>query len=120
MIAVLPLFVLPMMLARLAMASRGSFRYGAAVDITAGDEARWGHGALRSAAADAAVVSGRAGTAMESSPRETTTGSSSPGSVSRGVYLTVLRGRRQRANRWRGAAGGWRRSPSSSDAGPIR
>jgi hypothetical protein len=55
MIVLLPVFVLPMMLARLAVSSRQSFRYGASVDITAGDPARWGHGVLQPAADGAAV-----------------------------------------------------------------
>ena len=58
MIVLLPIFILPMMLARLATSSRQSFRYGSTVDITAGDEARWGHGVLQPAADDAAVRSG--------------------------------------------------------------
>jgi hypothetical protein len=58
MIVLLPIFILPMMLARLAMSSRQAFRYGSSVDITAGDEARWGHGVLQPAADDADVRSG--------------------------------------------------------------
>src|ERR1700722_18096180 len=46
MILLFPLFVLPMMLVRLAGAGRRSFRYGSLVDIAAGEEARWGHGSL--------------------------------------------------------------------------
>src|SRR5215469_15250336 len=45
-----PLFMLPMMLARLAQVGRTGFRYGASVAIVAGDEARWGRGALPAAA----------------------------------------------------------------------
>jgi hypothetical protein len=58
MIVLLPIFILPMMLARLATSSRQSFRYGSTVDLTAGDEARWGHGVLQPAADDAAIRSG--------------------------------------------------------------
>ena len=46
MILLLPIFILPMMVVRLLESGRQSFRYGSAVDITAGDEARWGHGVL--------------------------------------------------------------------------
>jgi hypothetical protein len=58
MMVLLPIFILPMMLARLAASGRQSFRYGSSVDITAGDEARWGHGVLQSAADDAVIRSG--------------------------------------------------------------
>src|ERR1700722_19039604 len=61
MIALLPVFILPMMLVRLMASSRQAFRYGSAVDITAGDEARWGHGVVLSLAGDAVNSSGAAG-----------------------------------------------------------
>jgi len=61
-ILLLPIFVLPMMLVRLAESGRQSFRYGASVDITAGDEARWGHGILPPVPGDAVIRSG--GTAI--------------------------------------------------------
>jgi hypothetical protein len=47
MILLLPVFALPMMVVRLVESGRQSYRYGASVDITAGDEARWGHGVCR-------------------------------------------------------------------------
>jgi hypothetical protein len=55
MIVLLPIFILPMMVTRLLQSSRQSFRYGASVDITVGDEARWGHGLLP-AVADGALL----------------------------------------------------------------
>ena len=58
MILLLPIFVLPMMLVRLLGTSRQSFRYGSAVDITAGDEARWGHGVLPPVPDNAVIRSG--------------------------------------------------------------
>jgi hypothetical protein len=58
MIVLLPIFVLPMMLVRLAQAGRQSWKYGAAVDITAGDEARWGHGILPPVPGGAVIGSG--------------------------------------------------------------
>jgi hypothetical protein len=57
-ILVLPIFVLPMMLVRLLGSGRQSFRSGSAVDITAGDEARWGHGLLPPVPGDAVTRSG--------------------------------------------------------------
>jgi hypothetical protein len=56
-IALLPIFILPMMVVRLLASGRQSFRYGSSVDITAGDEARWGHGVLSPAADDAVIGS---------------------------------------------------------------
>jgi len=53
-----PLFVLPMMLVRLAGAGRRSFQYGSLVDIAAGEEARWGHGSLPPVPGDAVIGSG--------------------------------------------------------------
>jgi hypothetical protein len=53
--ALLPIFVLPMMVVRLLASARQSSRFGSSVDITAGDEARWGHGVL-APAADVAVI----------------------------------------------------------------
>lgn len=41
-----PLFLLPMMLVRLAKVGQTGFRYGASVDIATGDQARWTHGTL--------------------------------------------------------------------------
>jgi hypothetical protein len=58
MILLLPIFILPMMLVRLLESGRHSFRYGSAVDITAGDEARWGHGVLPPVPDDAVIRSG--------------------------------------------------------------
>lgn len=58
MIVLLPIFILPMMLVRLLESGRQSFRYGASADITAGDEARWGHGVLPPAADNAVIRSG--------------------------------------------------------------
>lgn len=55
-----PLFMLPMMLTRLAQVGRQGFRYGASVAIVTGDEARWGSGALPAAAPVAEVRSGLA------------------------------------------------------------
>ena len=60
MILLFPLFVLPMMLVRLAGAGRRSFRYGSLVDIAAGEEARWGHGSLPPVPGDAVLGSGTA------------------------------------------------------------
>jgi hypothetical protein len=45
-IAVFPLFVLPMVLVRLAQTGWTGLRYGASVDMASGAAARWGHGAL--------------------------------------------------------------------------
>jgi len=45
-IALMPIFVLPMMLIRLAQVGQTGFRYGAAMKSTRGDPARWGHGVL--------------------------------------------------------------------------
>jgi hypothetical protein len=45
-IVAFPLFVLPLMLARLARTGWTGIRYGASVDMTSGGAARWGHGAL--------------------------------------------------------------------------
>jgi hypothetical protein len=56
-IALLPIFILPVMVVRLLASGRRSFRYGSSVDITAGDEARWGHGVLAPAADDAVTGS---------------------------------------------------------------
>jgi len=60
MILLLPIFILPMMLVRLLGSGRQSFRYGSSVDITAGDEARWGHGILPPVPGDAVIRSGGA------------------------------------------------------------
>jgi hypothetical protein len=51
-----PLFVLPMMVIRLAQVGRSGLRYGASVDVASGEEARWAHGTLP-AVADTAVIS---------------------------------------------------------------
>jgi hypothetical protein len=45
-IVLCPLFLLPLMLVRLARVGRTGFRYGASVDIATGEQARWGHGTL--------------------------------------------------------------------------
>jgi hypothetical protein len=58
MILLLPIFMLPMMLVRLAESGRPSLRYGSSIDITAGDEARWGHGVLPPVPGDAVIRSG--------------------------------------------------------------
>jgi hypothetical protein len=55
-----PLFILPMMIARLARLSWSGLQYGAAVDVTSGPDARWRHGV----SADPAD-SGQAGVAAE-------------------------------------------------------
>jgi len=46
-VVVCPVFILPMMLARFASMGLAGLRYGASVDVTTGDEARWGHGTLQ-------------------------------------------------------------------------
>jgi hypothetical protein len=46
-----------MMVVRLLASGRPSFRYGSSVDITVGDEARWGHGVLAPAADDVVIGS---------------------------------------------------------------
>lgn len=46
----LPLFALPMMLARLATAGMSGMRLGAAAGVKSGDEARWAHGSYGDAA----------------------------------------------------------------------
>lgn len=58
MIMLLPIFILPMMVVRLLESGRHSFRHGSPVDITAGDEARWGHGVLPPVPDDAVIRSG--------------------------------------------------------------
>jgi hypothetical protein len=60
MIVLLPIFILPMMLVQLVESGRQSLRYGASADVTAGDEARWGHGVLPPVADDAVIRSGTA------------------------------------------------------------
>jgi hypothetical protein len=45
-IALMPLFLLPMILARLAQTGQTGFRYGAAIKSNRGAPARWGHGVL--------------------------------------------------------------------------
>jgi hypothetical protein len=46
-VVVCPVFMLPMMLARFAQMGLAGLRYGASVDITTGEEARWSHGTLQ-------------------------------------------------------------------------
>jgi hypothetical protein len=55
-----PVFILPMMLARLARVGTKGFRYGASVAIVAGDEARWGSGVLPAGAPAAEIRTGLA------------------------------------------------------------
>jgi hypothetical protein len=57
-ILLFPLFILPMMLVRLLESGRHSFRWGSSVDVTAGDEARWGHGVLQAVPGDTVIRSG--------------------------------------------------------------
>jgi hypothetical protein len=45
-IVAFPVFVLPMVLARLAQTGWTGIRYGASADMASGEAARWGHGAL--------------------------------------------------------------------------
>jgi hypothetical protein len=53
-----PLFLLPLMLVRLAGVGRTGLRWGAAVDTRSGDQARWGHGALQPPAVADAIAAG--------------------------------------------------------------
>ena len=46
-VVVCPVFMLPMMVARFASMGLTGLRYGASVDVTTGEEARWGHGTLQ-------------------------------------------------------------------------
>jgi hypothetical protein len=57
-IVLFPLFALPMMLARLAQLGRTSFRYSGAIDMAAGEPARWGHGMLELPAGPEAIAAG--------------------------------------------------------------
>jgi hypothetical protein len=59
-IILFPLFMLPMMLARLAQVGRSGFKYGASVAIATGEQARWGSGTLPAAAPVAEVRTGLA------------------------------------------------------------
>jgi hypothetical protein len=45
-VILLPLYMLPLLLVRLATLGRSSVRYGSVIDMTSGEQARWGHGAL--------------------------------------------------------------------------
>jgi hypothetical protein len=58
MVMLLPLFALPMMLARLLGAGRKSFQYGSSVDIAAGEQARREHGGLPPVPGDPVIGSG--------------------------------------------------------------
>ncbi len=46
-LALFPVFALPMMLVRFSQLGFSGLRYGAVVDIVSGDDARWGHGTLQ-------------------------------------------------------------------------
>jgi hypothetical protein len=55
-----PLFVLPLIFVRLAASGRTGFRYGASVDVAAGEAARWNTGILPPAAPVAEIRAGLA------------------------------------------------------------
>jgi hypothetical protein len=60
MLVLLPVFMLPMVLARLAQTGRTGFQYSAAVQLAQGEGARWAHGTLPPAASAAAIRTGAA------------------------------------------------------------
>lgn len=60
MMALSPLFILPMLVVRFAQLGRTGFRYGASVDVASGDQARWAHGALPPVPGTAVISSGTA------------------------------------------------------------
>jgi hypothetical protein len=53
-----PVFILPMMLVRFARLGFSGLRYGASVEVTSGEEARWGHGALQPVPGPARINAG--------------------------------------------------------------
>ena len=42
----MPLYMLPLLVVRMATLGRSSVRYSSVIDMTSGEQARWGHGAL--------------------------------------------------------------------------
>lgn len=59
-VALMPLYLLPMMLVRLVTVGRTSIRYSSALDVTSGPPARWSYGALEPVADAASVQAGTA------------------------------------------------------------
>jgi hypothetical protein len=59
-LVLLPLFMLPMLVVRLGQLGRTGFRYGASVDVAAGEQARWGHGTLPPGQGTAVISQGTA------------------------------------------------------------
>ena len=59
-VVLMPLYMLPLMLVRIATFGRSSISYGSAIDMTSGEPARWGYGALDPAAAPPGVKAGLA------------------------------------------------------------
>jgi hypothetical protein len=59
-VALMPLYLLPMMLVRLVGVGRTSIRYSSALDVTSGPPARWSYGALEPVADAASVQAGTA------------------------------------------------------------
>ncbi len=60
MLVLSPLFILPMLVVRLAQLGRTGFRYGASVDVASGDQARWAHGTLPPVPGTAVISTGTA------------------------------------------------------------
>jgi hypothetical protein len=59
-VVLMPLYMLPLMLVRIATFGRSSVRYSSAIDMTSGEPARWGYGTLDPAAAPSSVHAGLA------------------------------------------------------------
>jgi hypothetical protein len=58
--ALMPLYLLPLLLVRMVTMGRTSIRYSATLDVTSGDAARWGYGALEPVGDPARVQAGTA------------------------------------------------------------
>jgi hypothetical protein len=59
-IVLMPLFMLPSLLVRLATVGRSSVRFSSVIEMVSGEPARWGYGSLDPAAAGASVQAGMA------------------------------------------------------------
>jgi len=45
-VVLLPFYMLPLLVVRIATLGRSSIRYNSVITVTSGEQARWGHGAL--------------------------------------------------------------------------
>ncbi len=59
-IVLMPLYLLPAMLMRIATVGRASVRFSSVIDVTSGEPARWGYGTLQPPADPASVHAGAA------------------------------------------------------------